>query len=140
MVVSLLIPVLAIVVLALFGLYYFWDQRRWERETITKALRGEMERIKEALRGQLSWLDKSDSKLLPLVPFETVVHGAQLQRIGLLEPAFAEAEVTFYIMVHFINALQRVKQEYSQVDGGIDHFFGAYKKAIHTSLTGGQAS
>jgi hypothetical protein len=49
MIVSLLIPVLAIVVPALFGLYYFWDQRRWERETITKALRGEMERIKDVL-------------------------------------------------------------------------------------------
>jgi hypothetical protein len=88
----------------------------------------------------LSWLDKPDSKLLPLVPFETVVYGAQLQRIGLIAPDFAEEVVRFYGMVHFINALQRVKQEYSQVDGGIEHFLGAYKKAIHNSLTGGQTS
>ncbi|MFY9719227.1 MAG: hypothetical protein WAK16_06225 [Candidatus Cybelea sp.] len=129
-----IIPIAAIAVPAVFGLYYFINQRHYEKATITNAITEEMDRLKTVLDSHLSWIDKPTSIALPLVPFATPVYDAQLEKIGLLDPTFVKAVVAFYGMVKFVNALQQAKAEYLRVDGSSDRFVNSYKKAIRNTL------
>ncbi len=132
--VLIVIPIAAIFVPAVFGLYYFINQRRYEKATITNAITEEMDRLKDVLRSHVSWIGKPTSIELPLVPFQTAVYDAQLEKIGLLDPNFVKKVVSFYGMVGFINALQQTKAEYRRVDGGTDRFVNSYKKAIKKAI------
>ena len=79
-----------------------------------------MDRLKDVLRSHVSWIGKPTSIELPLVPFQTAVYDAQLEKIGLLDPNF--------------NALQQTKAEYRRVDGGTDRFVNSHKKAIKKAI------
>ena len=128
-----IIPSLAIFVPAILGLYYFRNQRRYEQATLTNAISEEMHRLKHVLAAHLLWIDKPTSAKLPLLPFETAVYDAQLEKLGMLSPDFAKSAVSFYGLVHFINALQRARVSYNEVNAD-DQFVRSYKKAIENAL------
>jgi hypothetical protein len=132
---SVLIGAAAVAVPAVLGFYYFAAQRRWERATVTNALRSEIRRLRLVLEGHLRWIDKPEAYDLPLIPFDTALFDAHLDKIGMLESTFAECVVPFYGTLHFINALQQARSGYYQVNEGRDHFARSYKKAIHKAIT-----
>lgn len=128
-----IIPSAAVFLPAVLGLYYFISQRNYEKATIANAIGEEMHRLRDVLKAHLAWVEKPTSPKLPLLPFETSVYDAQLNKLGILSPAFAKRAVSFYGMVHFINALQRVKESYDVVDAG-ELFQKSYQKAIRRAL------
>jgi hypothetical protein len=133
---SVLIPLLGITLPACLGLYYFIMERRRIRSNITNALRAEMARIERLLTHRLTWLDESGSRELPLVPFETTLYDAQVGNLGTCDADFASVVVSFYGIVHFLNAFQTTRADYVKVEaGGSERFFNTYKKTIRRAIT-----
>jgi len=131
---SVLIAAAAVAVPAALGFYYFSAQRRWERTTVTTALRSEIDRLRLVLEGHLRWIAKPQSRELPLVAFDTALYDSHLDKIGMLESDFAKWVVQFYSVLHFVNALQKVRSEYYQVEGGEEFFLRTYSKAINKAI------
>jgi hypothetical protein len=128
------VAVAAVFVPAILGLYYFAEQRRRERCTVTKALRSEIDRLKGVLERRLHWLDKPLSRDLPLLPFDTTLYDNHLDKIGMLDSAFAKYVVEFYGTLHFVNKMHKARQEYYAVEGGRTRFFHTYEKNIHKAI------
>ena len=114
--------------------YYFDAQRNWERSTVTNALGSEINRLKEVLEGHLRWIDKPQSRELPLVPFDTRLYDTHLKKIGILKSDFAEWVVRFYGQLHFVDKLQEARPGYYQVDDGKAHFLRTYSNAINKAI------
>ncbi len=98
------------------------------------ALHSEINRLKLVPEGHLRWLDKPQSRQLPLVAFETRLYDSHLDKIGMLESSFAEKVVLFYGQLHFVNALQKVRPGYYEVQGGEAYFLHTYGNAITKAL------
>ena len=126
---TIAIPLLAIAVPACLGFYYFWSERERERSTIATALKAEMTRINTLLVDRLTWLQEPGSRDLPLLPFETSLYDAQLGKIGMCSPRFAEYVVSFYGIVHFLNILQNTREAY-EAAGSLERFFNTYAKTV----------
>jgi len=131
---SILIAAAAVAVPAALGLYYFAAERGRERATVTNALRSEIHRLKLILEGHLRWIEKPQSRELPLVAFETALYDSHLDKIGMLESSFAQKVVLFYGTLHFVNALQKARADYYQVTDGDAYFARTYSKAILKAL------
>jgi hypothetical protein len=132
---SVLIAAAAVAVPAALGYYYFAAQRRFERATITNALRSDINRLKSVLEGHLRWIEKPQFPKLPLVEFDTALYDSHLDKIGMLDSDFVEGVVLFYGQLHFVNALQKARADYYQVEGGKDVFSRQYKKAIDKAIS-----
>jgi hypothetical protein len=133
---SILIPLLGIAVPASLGLLYFIRERSRERDSVSNALRTEMDRIERLLTHRLTWLDKPGSRDLPLMPFETTLYDAQAGNLGICDAAFASAVVSFYGIVHFLNAFQTKREDYMRAGAGdSERFFNTYKKTIRRAIT-----
>jgi hypothetical protein len=121
---SVLIPLLGITLPACLGLYYFIMERRRIRSNITNALRAEMARIERLLTHRLTWLD------------ESTLYDAQVGNLGTCDADFASVVVSFYGIVHFLNAFQTTRADYVKVEaGGSERFFNTYKKTIRRAIT-----
>lgn len=127
---AVLIAAAAVAVPAALGLYYFVAQRNREKRTVTNALRSEINRLTEVLQGHLRWIDKPQSRKLPIVAFETRLYDSHLGNIGMLDAKFAKEVVHFYGALHFVNALQKARADYYEVENGVEYFFHSYRKAI----------
>ncbi len=133
---SVLIPLLGITLPACLGLYYFIMERRRFRANITTALSAEMARIARLLADRLGWLDEPGSRELPLLPFETALYDAQAGNLGTCDAAFASEVVSFYGIVHFLNAFQTKREDYIKAgDTNSERFFNTYKKTIRRAIT-----
>ena len=130
----ILIAAAAVAVPAGLGLYYFAAQRSRERATVTNALRSEIDRLTVVLVGYQRWIEKPQSRELPLVAFETGLYDSHQDKIGTLESRFATKVVLFYGALHFINALQKVRADYYKVTDGDAYFERTYSKAIRKAL------
>jgi hypothetical protein len=134
--VSVLIPLLGITLPASLGLYYFYSERQRVRSNLTRALNTEMARIERLLTHRLSWLDEPGSCDLPLLPFETTLYDAQVGNLGICDAWFASEVVSFYGIVHFLNAFQTMREEYIRAGAGdLERFFNTYKKTIRRAIT-----
>lgn len=130
---TVIIPIAAIALPAVVAICSGASARRREREHIETSLRTEMARVRALLSARLVWLEKEGSRDLPLVPFETSLYDAQVDKIGVCEPAFAAVAVSFYGIVHFVNAFQATREAYARA-GAEASYFTTYANALRRAL------
>ena len=130
---TIIIPIVAIALPAFLGLWYFIQERKRERANVTTALAAEMGRIHTLLADRLTWLKEPGSLDLPLMPFETSLYDAHVGKIGACDPSFATVVVSFYGIVHFLNALQAKREAYENVHE-LERFLNTYAKTVHRAL------
>jgi hypothetical protein len=128
-----IIPIATIALPALLALFSLFSERRRERENVETSLRTEMGRIRTLLARRLIWLEKDGSRDLPLLPFETSLYDAQVGKIGACDPSFAAVVVSFYGIVHFLNALQTTREVYVRA-GAVESYFKTYAKTVRRAL------
>jgi hypothetical protein len=130
---TIIIPIATLALPALLALFSFYAERRRERKNIETSLRTEMGRIRALLVRRLIWLEKDGSHDLPLLPFETSLYDAQVGKIGACDPSFTTVAVSFYGIVHFLNALQATREAYARADA-LECYFNTYAKTVRRAL------
>jgi len=113
-----------------------WFQKRFEKESINKAVLAEVRRLLEVMKIHKrywdGWVERREM-YHPLIPFSHSVYTKQVQNVGVLKRDLVADVVQFYGYVDFLNALQKSRKCYVSA-GKSDDFNSIYGSSLENSI------